>query len=174
MGNKNSNFINNKNSFQTEQEKINFATDNDKRGSLSTSEIKTNYHVQRLVQSQWAFWLSFGGSIVGFLVMLWSIWYGVKNGDTQWPGIVSGTVIEGVSALFYTISNKANEKISEFFTELTKDVNVDKAIDLANSIEDEEIQGQLNAKLALHLAGIDDEKICKNIKEVCNKKDENT
>ena len=106
--------------------------------------------------------------------MLWSIWYGVKNGDTQWPGIVSGTVIEGVSALFYTISNKANEKISEFFTELTKDVNVDKAIDLANSIEDEEIQGQLNAKLALHLAGIDDEKICKNIKEVCNKKDENT
>lgn len=32
-----------------------------------------------------------------------------------------------------------NEKISEFFTELTKDVNVDKAIDLANSIEDEEI-----------------------------------
>ncbi|RGY90973.1 hypothetical protein DXA17_12690 [Ruminococcus sp. AM58-7XD] len=127
-----------------------------------------------MLQSQWAFWLSFGGSIVGFLVMLWSIWYGVKNGDTQWPGIVSGTVIEGVSALFYTISNKANEKISEFFTELTKDVNVDKAIDLANSIEDEEIQGQLNAKLALHLAGVDDEKICKNIKEVCNKKDGDT
>ena len=55
MENKNSNFTNNKNSFQTEQEKTNFATDNDKRGSLSTSEIKTNYHVQRLVQSQWHF-----------------------------------------------------------------------------------------------------------------------
>ena len=70
------------------------------------------------------------------------------------------------------MSNRANEKISEFFTELTKDDNIENAIALAREIEDEEIKNQLKAKLALFLVGINEEKICKNTNEVCKKEQE--
>lgn len=136
---------------------------------LNVGKIKQNYHEQRLTQSKWAFWLSFWGSIGGFSVIIASIVYGIVMGDGQWPGIVAGAVIDGVSALFYTLSNKTNEKISEFFQELTKDSNIKDAIMLSQNIKDDNIKDELNVKLALHLSGISEERICKNTKEICNK-----
>lgn len=132
-------------------------------------EAKKKYHNQRLGQSKWAFRLSFWGSIVGFLVLIWSIYRGIEVGRPEWVGMISGGILEGVSVLFYTLSNKANEKISEFFKELTKDSNVKDALKLADDIEDLEIKDQLKVKLALHLVGIDEERICKNTNEICKK-----
>ena len=78
-----------------------------------TEQMKRDYHKQRLWQSKMAFGLSFGGSIVGFIVIVASVVYGMVTGNDQWPGIVSGITVEAVSALFYTLSNKANEKIRD-------------------------------------------------------------
>lgn len=94
------------------------------------------------------------------------------NDNPEWGGIVSGVVIEAVSALFYTLSNNANEKISEFFEELTKDSNVKEALKLSDDIDNTEIKDQLKVKLALHLVGINEEKICKNTNEICKKRAE--
>lgn len=146
------------------------------KGSIpnQTEQMKVEYHKQRLWQSKMAFGLSFGGSIFGFVVIVGSVVWGMYVGDDQWPGIVSGVVVEAVSALFYTLSNKANEKISEFFRELTVDSNVKNALQTADKIEnDDAIRNQLYVKLSLHLSGIDEERICKNTFDLCNKASEN-
>lgn len=134
-------------------------------------EAKREYHIQRLTQSKWSFWLSIIGSIVGFFILIWSIWYGVVNNDHEWGGVVSGIIIEAVSVLFYTLSNNANDKISEFFKELTIDSNVKEALCLTQKIKDDAIRDELMVKLSLHLSGIDEERICKYTKDICDDKE---
>ena len=135
--------------------------------SENREELKLDYHKQRLNQSKWAFYFSIGASFFGFIVIIISIGYGILMKNMQWPGVVSGVVIEAVSALFCGISNSANKKISEFFEQLTKDSNYDKAIDLAERIKIDEIKDQLCVKLSLHMAGLDEDKICKRTIEIC-------
>lgn len=134
-----------------------------------TDEIKKDYHTQRLGQSKWAFRISIVGSLLGFAIIIWSVIIGVKFKDFGWVGVISGTITETVAALFYAISNKTNEKISEFFKELTKDSNVENSIRLASKVENGVIRDELLVKLSLHLSGISEEKICKNTKDVCQK-----
>ena len=121
---------------------------------IIAEKTKETYHQQRLKQSNWAFRLSLVASAIGFAVILWSIYQGYAKANTQWPGLVSGAVIEAVSALFYNMSNKANEKIMEFFLELSKDANVNNAIQLTDQIEDKKKRDDIKSKLSLHLAGI--------------------
>lgn len=131
------------------------------KGSIpnETEQMKKEYHKQRLWQSKMAFGLSFGGSIAGFIVIIISVVYGMYTNNNQWPGIVSGIVVEAVSALFYTLSNKANEKISEFFKGLTEDSKIKNALELAREIEGADtVKNQLYVKLSLHLSGLDEEK----------------
>lgn len=156
------------------QEKISLSNEGRKKTTANTTEepwipdeAKKKYHNQRLEQSNRAFWLSFVGSIIGFIILIWSIHRGVKLDNPEWVGVVSGAIVEGVSLLFYRMSNNTNEKISEFFKELTKDSNVKDALKLADDIEDSIIRDQLKVKLALHLVGIDEERICKNTNDIC-------
>lgn len=74
---------------------------------------------------------------------------------------------------FYTISNSANDKIIKFFAELTKDANRKDALDLVDKIQNQDIKDEVVTKLSLYLAGIDEERICKYIRETCeeNKKE---
>ena len=137
-------------------------------------KAKKGYHEQRLSQSKWAFRLSFWGSIFGFLVILQGIRNSTGLNYVEWAGIISGSVIEAVSALFYGLSNKANEKITEFFVELTKDSNIKSAISLCDKVKDNDVRDSLLVKLSLHLSGISEEKICKDFTEVCNKNKDDT
>lgn len=140
----------------------------DKKNNTTVKDsTKTEYHNQRLGQSRWAFRLSIWSSIVGFIVIILSLYQGLKIGNLQWPGIVLGVIIEGVSALFYALTNKANDKISEFFKELTKDSNIEQAIRLADQIDDSQIRNELKVKLSLYLTGINEDKICKNTRDIC-------
>lgn len=151
----------NKNQSQTEFKfEDNWIPDNAKKG----------YHEQRLSQSKWAFRLSFWGSIAGFFIIVMAIRHSTGLNNAEWPGIISGVVIEAVSALFYGLSNRANEKITEFFTELTKDSNVKSAMKLCQQVKDDDVRDSLIVKLSLHLSGISEEKICKDFKEVCDAK----
>lgn len=139
----------------------------------TTSKTKNDYHQQRLGQSKWAFRLSFWGSIAGFVLIVVGVVLGIKSNNMEWPEIVSGISLEAVSVLFYKMSNKANEKISEFFIELTKDENIKNAISLSDQVQDAKVKDELKVKLSLHLSGIDEERICKYTKEVCsNRKEE--
>lgn len=109
------------------------------KGSIpnETEQMKKEYHKQRLWQSKMAFGLSFGGSIAGFIVIIISVVYGMYTNNNQWPGIVSGIVVEAVSALFYTLSNKANEKISEFFKGLTEDSKIKNALEWHEKLKEQ-------------------------------------
>ena len=142
------------------------------KGSM-TEEIKETYHEQRIGQSKWAFRLSLWGSIIGFGAIIWGICRSVKIDNPDWFVLISGTIMEAVSVLFYSLSNKANEKISEFFAELTRDSNVKNAISLSNEIQNDKIKDELKVKLALYLVGIDEERICKNTNEICELKNIN-
>lgn len=135
----------------------------------NNKKMKQNYHTQRLDQSKIAFWLSFSGCIVGLFVIIAGIGISLIIKEVAWIGVISGTVIEAVSAMLFYLSDKTNEKISEFFLELQKDSDKDNACDLAMKITDEKIKNELIVKLALHLSGIEDDKICKNTNEVCKK-----
>ena len=130
----------------------------------SNNKMKEDYHKQRLWQSKIAFGLCLGGSIIGFIVIIISVGVGIYLKNNQWPGIISGITVEAISVLFYTLSNKANEKISEFFRELTKDSNVEKSIKLSNEIKDEKTKDLLKVKLALHLVGVKQEN-CAEVQE---------
>ncbi len=131
-------------------------------------DIKKSYHNQRLTQSQWAFWLSFWGNIVGFLVIMISLIFN----NNEWPGIVAGGILEVVSILFYQLSNKANEKITEFFDKLTSDSNSTKAISLIEKIDDSSIKDELIVKISLHLVGINEDKLCNKVRSVCKTDEE--
>ena len=76
-------------------------------------------------------------------------------------------IIEATSALFFTLSNKANEKISEFFDKLTLDSNTTHAMHMTKEISNSDVRDQLLVKLSLHLAGINEDKICKQTIEIC-------
>nr|DAJ57982.1 MAG TPA: hypothetical protein [Caudoviricetes sp.] len=132
---------------------------------------KKTYHDQRLSQSKWAFRLSFFGGIVGFLVIIFGVWESGASKQIEIASILAGIITEAVSALFYGLSNSANEKISEFFQKLTEDENVQRSIELAEKIQDDKIRDELIVKLSLHLSGIPDDKICKNVRETCDKKE---
>lgn len=122
----------------------------------SPNNLKKAYHQQRLDQSKWAFWLSFCGSIVGFVVIIAAVIFGLVTDSSEWPGIVSGIIIEAVSALFYELSNRANEKITEFFAELTKEANVNTAVKMCDQVKDDAVRDKLITDLSLKLSDIED------------------
>lgn len=133
---------------------------------------KKSYHDQRLSQSKWAFRVSLWGSILGFIIIAVCLVVGVWRENIAWVGTASGIVVESVSALFYYLSNKTNEKITEFFKELTADANTKESLKLLDKISDDVIKDNLTVKLSLHLAGIDEDKICRKTIEVCSMKTE--
>lgn len=137
-------------------------------------KTKKDYHNQRLFQSRWAFFLSIIGCIIGFIVIIFGMIKSIYTNNVEWIAIMSGGVVDGIAALFFYLNNKANDKISEFFKELTLDSNKKDAQKLIYDIKNDNIRDELIVKLALHLSGIDDEKICKNTKEVCKNDNETT
>ena len=130
---------------------------------------KQSYHIQGLMQSKWGFWLSIAGAIIGFAVIIVSIFTSSQNGHNV--GVISGTIIEVVSVLFFSISNKANERTLNSFDKLREDSNTISAIDLAKTVEDTRIKDELIVKLSLHLIGINEENICKYTKSICMEKE---
>lgn len=126
-------------------------------------QAKERYHNQGLKQAKIGFWFGIIGASIGLIVIIGALCF---SEDKLW-GSISGTVIEGVSLLIFRISDNAIARMGQFFDILSKDNDKMRAIDLTNSIKNENIKDELSVKLALHLVGINEEKICKNTKEVC-------
>lgn len=132
-------------------------------------KAKQRYHDQRLTQSKWTFRLSLWGCLIGFGVIIWGLCISINSRNVEWIAIIAGTVIDVVAALFFYLNNKTNDKISEFFKELTVDSDKKDAQNLIQKIENSDIRDEVIVKLAIHLSGIDDEKICKYTKDICKK-----
>lgn len=133
----------------------------------NTIKAKENYHSQGLKQAKIGFYFGLVGSAIGLIVIICAL---VFTEDKMW-GTISGIVIEAVSLLIVKVSDKAIDRMGEFFEHLGDDSNKIKAIDLAKGIKNEDTRDELSVKLALFLVGINEEKICKHSKEICEKVD---
>ena len=157
----------------------NFELKNNKKEpniALANNEKKLNlyakqsYHIQGLSQSKYGFWLSVVGAIVGFIIIVISLFLLIYGKAESMIALAAGTIMESVSILFFSISNKASERVSNSFDKLRVDSNIVHSIDLAKTIDDCSIRDEVKAKLALYLIGINEQNICNQIRTICNSK----
>jgi hypothetical protein len=123
--------------------------------------LLAQYHSTSLSQSKISFWFSLIFASLGFVVIVMPITFpyifpSKSNivSDAQILNLVSGTIIEAVAALFFVQSNRARRLMVEFFDRLRADKKLDDALQLAQEIGDEHIQGRLKVLLALDFADV--------------------
>lgn len=112
------------------------------------------YHQQSINQSRISFWFSLIFAMIGFLIIATSIFtYSDKSG---YLGIVAGTIIDAVSALFFVQSNKARQLMSDFFDKLRQDRKLEESLKLCESIDDVFLRNAVKVKLSIYFSGIED------------------
>lgn len=123
--------------------------------SLAYDATKFNdYHHQSISQSRISFWFSLIFATVGFLIIATSIF--TYSDKTGYLGIVAGTIIDAVSALFFVQSNKARQLMSEFFDRLRQDRKLEESLKLSDSIDDKFLRNAVKTKLSLFFSGLED------------------
>ena len=133
------------------------ATNKEKAYDLRHFELIENYYSQALNQSKVSFWFSLTGASVGFCVIILSIilYQEDRNGVALFS-LISGVVIEAVSTLFFTQTNRDQKRRSEFFENLRKDKQYKEALTLCESIQDPIAKDALKIQIALSFAGVSD------------------
>jgi hypothetical protein len=116
--------------------------------------LAREYHAQGLVQSKISFWFSLIFASIGFAVIIIAIFNMDRNAQFAQQGqtfitLISGTIIEAVSALFFVQSNRARRLMAEFFDKLRIDRKLEESLRLATQIPDEILQSRLKIILAL-------------------------
>ncbi len=134
------------------------------RGQQQYALLK-EYHAQGLAQSRVSFWFSLMFASFGFAIIALAVGMFIQQPDNPsggWiqtagkPGftLVSGAIIDAVSALFFVQSNKSRQLMSDFFDKLRLDRKLDEALKLANEIEDTHISSNLKAFLSINFAEV--------------------
>lgn len=117
------------------------------------------YHSQGLAQSMISFWFSLAFASIGFLVIV----MGLVKIDYKLPiskqtanfiPIMSGTIIDAVSALFFVQSNRARQLMSDFFDKLRTDRKLDESLALLKQIEDGELKSRVQVLLTLQFSNV--------------------
>lgn len=148
---------------KTQETAEGYTSENQTDLSLTTNErqflLLKQYHAQGLGQSRISFWFSLIFAACGFAVIVVSILTVDKDKSllTQPNAIISlisGTIIDAVSALFFVQSNKSRELMSTFFEKLRTDRKIEESLKLADSITDENLRSKLKLILSLHFAEI--------------------
>jgi len=123
------------------------------------------YHSQSLSQSKISFWFSLIFASIGFFIITTSIFtYNKEQGFSNYIGIVAGTIIDAVSALFFYQSNKARQLMSEFFDRLRMDRKMMESLRLCNSIDDDPMRNSLKITFSLYFSGLQkSEQLAKDI-----------
>jgi Cyanobacterial TRADD-N associated 2-Transmembrane domain len=115
--------------------------------------LSKDYHQQGLAQSRISFWFSLIFASLGFVLIAVSV---IPSKDVQhqqtWIGMVSGTIIDAVSALFFVQSNRAREQMAAFFDKLRADQKLLDALQLCRNIGDVDLRNRLQTVLALSLS----------------------
>jgi len=133
------------------QSKDNGANLDDKKYALLRQ-----YHSQGLAQSKISFWFSLIFASIGFVIIVIGILTVQKDVSIYKPiiSIISGTIIDAVSALFFVQSNKARQLMTEFFDKLRADRKFEEALNLADQIPDNHLKSKLKILLSMNFADI--------------------
>lgn len=113
------------------------------------------HHNQALQQANVQFWFSIFAAILGFVLIIIIIIFG--QSEIWYENIIKatpGAIIEVVSVLFISQARETRDRATNFFTELNYDRKIKKSIEIAESIEHDEIRADVKAKIALHIIGI--------------------
>jgi hypothetical protein len=119
------------------------------------------YYAQGLAQSKISFWFSLIFASLGFGVIITALLTIDRGASITQQGqsiaaLVAGTIIDSVSALFFVQSNRARQLMTEFFDKLRIDRKLDESLNLVGAISDKELQGRMQALLALNFVEVDE------------------
>lgn len=121
-----------------------------------------SHHRQALLHSNAQFWVSICAAVIGFgfiigmfCTALGSIWY------EYILRVLPGTIIDAISVLFIKQAHEARDSAANFFKELNYEKYIKKSVAIADRIEDTAIKASVQARIALHIAGLKDEEIKK-------------
>lgn len=119
--------------------------------------LMRKYHAQGLAQSRLSFILSLVFAGLGFLVIVFAIVTTdaskpISAQSLPFASLVSATVIEAVSALFFVQSNRAQKVMVEFFDKLRADRRLEEALSLAERMPEPMIRARMMLILGLGLA----------------------
>lgn len=122
-----------------------------------TNDMLNLYHQQGLSQSRFSFYFSLVFAAFGFMVIISSILFIDKSSSFFEQGkafisLVSGIIIDSVSALFFVQSNKSRELMVEFFEKLRADQKIEESLTLAKEIDNSLIRDRLKTILSLNFA----------------------
>ncbi|MBD2071877.1 hypothetical protein H6F93_30885 [Leptolyngbya sp. FACHB-671] len=117
------------------------------------------YYNQGLTQSSLSFRFSIISAFLGFAVIVVSL-ARIDSSSQQanqisaYVGLISGTIINAVSALFFVETNRSRKLMTEFFEKLRADRKLDESLELIEKIPDQVIQSKVKAIMTLEFAGI--------------------
>ena len=111
------------------------------------------YHRQSINQSKISFWFSLFFASMGFLIIATSVF--TYNDKSGYLGIIAGTIIDTVSALFFYQSNKARQLMSDFFDRLRSDRKLEESLKLCDSIDESMMRNALKVRLSLFFSGLE-------------------
>ena len=119
--------------------------------ALEASNVD-EYHRQSIAQSRISFWFSLAFASLGFLIIATSVFtYSDKSG---YLGVIAGTIIDAIAALFFYQSNRARQLMAEFFDRLRTDRKLEEALRLCGEIHDDQMRDALRVRLSLHFSGV--------------------
>ncbi|XCN74744.1 MAG: hypothetical protein Q3M24_08375 [Candidatus Electrothrix aestuarii] len=146
------------------KEPINITVHGDVTGGIgmTASEIEKlaitaanvdEYHQQSISQSRISFWFSLVLATLGFVIIATSVF--TFSDKANYVGIVAGTIVDAVAALFFHQTNRARALMADFFDRLRTDRKLEESLKLCNATSNSVLQDALRVRLALHFSGID-------------------
>ena len=120
--------------------------------ALDASKVD-EYHRQSIAQSRISFWFSLIFAGLGFLIIATSVF--TYSDKTGYLGVVAGTIVDAIAALFFYQSNRARTLMADFFDRLRSDHKIVESLKLCADIDERSLRDALRAKLSLHFSGLD-------------------
>jgi hypothetical protein len=121
-------------------------------------EVKAlaTYYNRALSRATISFWFSIIFATIGFGVIIFAL---LSHDSSDLYAtilkVVSGTVIDAVSSLFFFQSTNAQKQMGDFFEKLRLDRLISDARAMIGEVENAERRDQLRAQLVLKFAGIE-------------------
>lgn len=141
------------------ENRINVSHDMDTKNVVDkfpyVENLVNEYHQQALKQARLQFWFSIIAAFAGFAwIILGAINISPSNIFNYFK-IVPGIIIDALAYLFFRQAEATRERATALYDRLRADFQQSKAIQLADTIEDQKIRAIVKAQLTLHMAGLD-------------------
>ncbi|MBD2774960.1 TRADD-N-associated membrane domain-containing protein [Iningainema tapete] len=121
------------------------------------TDLIEGYHTQALAQATAQFWFSVTAASFGFLLILYTGFSSLRSKEPQMllVNTLPGLAIEAVAALFFSQAENTRKRATELYDRLRSDDRQIQAIDLIESIENQELRDLVKARWALQIVGLE-------------------